>query len=104
MRWAGGFSAPDLNSGLRVLRTADLLALAPVLPDRFSLTTTLTLALAAAGDPIVFLPIVYRAREGRSKWRPVRDTWRMGRTVARGIGWLRAGRVPSPLAAGSTTG
>jgi glycosyltransferase involved in cell wall biosynthesis len=97
VRWVGGFEAPDLNSGLRVLRTADLLALAPVLPDRFSLTTTLTLALAAAGDPIVFLPIAYHARVGRSKWRPVRDTWLMGRTVARGIGWLRAGRAPRAL-------
>ena len=99
VRWLGGFEAPDLNSGLRVLRTADLLSLAPVLPDRFSLTTTLTLALAAAGDPIVFLPIAYHARVGRSKWRPVRDTWLMGRTVARGIGWLRAGRAPRTLAA-----
>ena len=99
VRWLGGFEAPDLNSGLRVLRTADLLSLAPVLPDRFSLTTTLTLALAAAGDPIVFLPIDYHARVGRSKWRPVRDTWLMGRTVARGIGWLRAGRAPRTLAA-----
>lgn len=99
VRWLGGFEAPDLNSGLRVLRTADLLSLAPVLPDRFSLTTTLTLALAAAGDPIVFLPIDYHARVGRSKWRPVRDTWLMGRTVARGIGWLRAGRAPGTLAA-----
>jgi glycosyltransferase involved in cell wall biosynthesis len=99
VRWLGGFAAPDLNSGLRVLRTADLLSLAPVLPDRFSLTTTLTLALAAAGDPIVFLPIAYHARVGRSKWRPVRDTWLMGRTVARGIGWLRAGRAPRTLGA-----
>ncbi len=99
VRWVGGFEAPDLNSGLRVLRTADLLSLAPVLPDRFSLTTTLTLALAAAGDPIVFLPIAYHARVGRSKWRPVRDTWLMGRTVARGIGWLRAGRAPRALVA-----
>ncbi len=99
VRWLGGFTAPDLNSGLRVLRTADLLALAPLLPDRFSLTTTLTLALAAAGDPIVFLPIAYHARVGRSKWRPVRDTWLMGRTVARGIGWLRAGQAPRALAA-----
>lgn len=99
VRWLGGFEAPDLNSGLRVLRTADLLSLAPILPDRFSLTTTLTLALAAAGDPIVFWPIAYHPRVGRSKWRPVADTWRMGRTVVRGIGWLRAGRAPRTLAA-----
>ena len=99
VRGWGGFAAPDLNSGLRVLRTADLLSLAPILPDRFSLTTTLTLALAAAGDPILFHPIAYHPRVGRSKWRPIEDTWRMGRTVMRGIGWLRAGRAPGTLAA-----
>jgi glycosyltransferase involved in cell wall biosynthesis len=100
-RWAvwflGGFEAPDLNSGLRVLRTADLRALAPLLPDRFSLTTTLTLALAAERGPVVFQPIAYHPRKGSSKWRPVRDTWLMGRTVARGIGWLREGRAPHAL-------
>lgn len=99
VRWLGGFAAPDLNSGLRVLRTADMRALAPLLPDRFSLTTTLTLALAADGAPVVFLPIDYRPRTGRSKWRPVRDTWLMGRTVVRGIGWLRRGRAPRVLSA-----
>lgn len=99
VRAFGGIAVPDLNSGMRVVRTADLLALAPVLPDRFSLTTTLTLALSAEGDPPVFLPIPYRRREGRSKWRPVRDTWLMGRTVLRGIGWLRRGRAPRALPA-----
>ncbi|HWV37048.1 MAG TPA: glycosyltransferase family 2 protein [Vulgatibacter sp.] len=99
VRWAGALSVPDLNSGLRVLRRRDLLALAPVLPDRFSLTTTLTLALSAEGDQATFLPIPYRRRAGRSKWLPVRDTWLMGRTVWRGIGWLRAGRAPLALPA-----
>lgn len=99
VRWAGGLAVPDLNSGLRVLRRRDLLALAPVLPDRFSLTTTLTLALAAEGDEPVFLPIPYMRRTGHSKWLPVRDTWLMGRTVWRGIGWLRDGRAPLALPA-----
>lgn len=94
-----GVAVPDLNSGLRVLRTADLRAMAPILPDRFSLTTTLTLALAAEGDEPVFLPIDYHPRAGRSKWRPLRDTWLMGRTVLRGIGWLRSGTAPRALPA-----
>ena len=99
VRWAGGLAVPDLNSGLRVLRRRDLLALAPLLPDRFSLTTTLTLALAAEGDAPVFLPITYMPRCGRSKWLPIRDTWLMGRTVWRGIGWLRDGHAPLALPA-----
>ncbi|WP_373048176.1 glycosyltransferase family 2 protein [Vulgatibacter sp.] len=99
VRIGAGVAVPDLNSGLRVLRTADLLALAPILPDRFSLTTTLTLGLAAEGDAPLFLPITYHRRSGHSKWRPVRDTWLMGRTVLRGIGWLRRGHAPRALPA-----
>lgn len=99
----GGVEVPDLNSGLRVLRRADLLALEATLPNRFSLTTTLTLALAAEGDSIAFVPIRYRRRVGRSKWRPVRDTWLMGRTVFRGIGWIRRRRAPRALPAPGAT-
>ncbi|HEY0838671.1 MAG TPA: hypothetical protein VGD74_00655, partial [Vulgatibacter sp.] len=99
----GGLAVPDLNSGMRVLHTRDLLALAPLLPDRFSLTTTLTLALASEGDPPAFLPIPYLRRAGRSKWKPVRDTWLMGRTVWRGIGWLRDGHAPLNLPAPGAT-
>lgn len=98
VRLGAGLEVPDLNSGMRALWTSDLLTLAPILPDRFSLTTTLTLALAAEGDRVVFLPIDYLPREGRSKWRPVTDTWKMGRTVLRGIGWLRRHRAPVALA------
>ncbi|WP_050725447.1 glycosyltransferase family 2 protein [Vulgatibacter incomptus] len=102
--WFGGLAVPDLNSGMRALRTRDLLALSSILPDRFSLTTTLTLALAAEGDPPVFIPIDYRPRAGRSKWRTVRDTWLMGRTVLRGIGWLRHGHAPKALPAVEVAG
>lgn len=99
VRLGTGVVVPDLNSGMRVVRTRDLIALSPILPDRFSLTTTLTLALASEGDTPVFLPIPYHPRAGRSKWRPIRDTWLMGRTVARGIGWLRRKQAPRALPA-----
>lgn len=99
VRMGAGVVVPDLNSGMRVVRTRDLVALSPILPDRFSLTTTLTLALASEGDTPMFLPIAYHPREGRSKWRPICDTWLMGRTVARGIGWLRRKRAPRALPA-----
>jgi hypothetical protein len=39
VRHLGGCAVPDLNSGMRVLRREDLVALEPVLPDGFSLST-----------------------------------------------------------------
>lgn len=92
VRVGTGLSLPDLNSGLRVVRLSLLRELAPGLPQRFSLTTTLTLALAARGERQSFLPIAYRPRAGRSKWRAVRDTLLFFRTVARGIVVIRAAR------------
>ncbi|MBI3183297.1 MAG: glycosyltransferase family 2 protein [Myxococcales bacterium] len=94
-----GVAVPDLNSGLRVLYASDLRAMEAHLPDRFSLTTTLTLGLAALGDSIAFVPISYRRRTGRSKWRVWADTWLMARAVARGIHWIRRGGLPLALPA-----
>jgi len=92
LRVTTGLALPDLNSGLRVVRTSLLRELAPTLPERFSLTTTLTLALAARGERQYFLPIDYRPRSGRSKWRALRDTALYLRTVLRGIRAIRAAR------------
>ena len=100
VRALGGLEVPDLNSGLRVVYRADVLRLESMLPDRFSLSTTLTLALSAEGVAPAFVAIDYAPRVGRSKWRPLRDTWRMARTVARGIVWLRRARVARASARG----
>jgi hypothetical protein len=97
----GGLAVPDLNSGLRVLYRADVLRLESMLPDRFSLSTTLTLALSAEGAAPAFVAIEYAPRVGRSKWRAMSDTWRMARTVARGIVWLRRARVARASAGGA---
>ncbi len=76
---------PDLNSGLRLFRRATAEAWMEKLPDRFSCTTTATLAAFANGQSVRFVPIRYRARaEGtRSKFHPVTDTWRFFSVVRR---------------------
>ncbi|MDK2971043.1 MAG: hypothetical protein PWP23_798 [Candidatus Sumerlaeota bacterium] len=71
--YLAGTRIPDLNSGLRVFHRDDALRLERLLPDGFSFTSTITMALASAGEPVVFLPIRYRERVGKSKIRPVRD-------------------------------
>jgi glycosyltransferase involved in cell wall biosynthesis len=62
---------PDLNSGLRAFRRADVLHYLSSLPNKFSFTTTITLITLADGGIIEYVPIEYYERLGRSKIRPV---------------------------------
>jgi glycosyltransferase involved in cell wall biosynthesis len=65
---------PDLNSGLRLFRRDTALAFFTILPNGFSFTTTITLALLCNEGSVAYVPIDYTRRTGRSKIRPVRDT------------------------------
>ncbi|HEY3175062.1 MAG TPA: glycosyltransferase family 2 protein [Candidatus Polarisedimenticolia bacterium] len=65
---------PDLNSGLRVFRRHAAMAYFPILPSGFSFTTTITLAMLCNEGSVVYVPINYSKRRGRSKIRPLRDT------------------------------
>lgn len=58
---------PDLNSGLRVFRRDVVMQYYPILPDQFSWTTTITLAMHCDKYAVSYLPIDYRARQGSSK-------------------------------------
>ncbi len=89
---------PDLNSGLRVFRKAPLLEHLRLLPDGFSLTTTITLALLVGGYDVAFLPIQYERRTGRSKIRPIRDTLNFLTLILRTIVYFDPLRVFLPLA------
>lgn len=74
---------PDLNSGLRALRRDALLPLLPILPQRFSWTSTVTVALLLQDQPVAFLPISYHRRQGVSKFHPLWDTLRAIRCIFR---------------------
>jgi glycosyltransferase involved in cell wall biosynthesis len=75
LNWLASFLAKrklnDINSGMRVFRRSALVPYLPLLPSGFSFTTTITLCMACSEHPIVYTPIEYRARVGRSKIRPV---------------------------------
>ena len=64
----------DLNSGLRAFRKKDALHFFPLLPEGFSFTSTITLAMHVNGMRVAYLPINYRKRIGQSSIRPIRDT------------------------------
>jgi len=61
---------PDLNSGLRAFRRDVVMQYFPLLPDQFSWTTTITLAMHCDKYAVSYLPINYRERKGRSKIMP----------------------------------
>jgi glycosyltransferase involved in cell wall biosynthesis len=61
---------PDLNSGLRAFRRNVAMQYFAILPDQFSWTTTITLAMHCDKYAVSYLPIDYRARRGRSKIVP----------------------------------
>ena len=56
---------PDLNSGFRALQRAQVLEFIHILPNGFSFTTTLTLALMKAGYSVGYVPIEAQVRVGR---------------------------------------
>jgi glycosyltransferase involved in cell wall biosynthesis len=64
---------PDLNSGLRAFRKDIVLRFMPILPNGFSFTTTLTLALFKEGYNIAYVPITTTPRVGKSTVDPIRD-------------------------------
>jgi glycosyltransferase involved in cell wall biosynthesis len=72
--WLAGRRVPDINSGFRVFRRDVAMRFLGLLPDGFSFTTTLTLAVLRSGYRVRWLPIETAPRRGRSKIRPVRDT------------------------------
>jgi glycosyltransferase involved in cell wall biosynthesis len=65
-----GQSIADLNSGLRAFRRECIAQYYPILPNRFSFTTTVTLAYLADDYRVVYHPIEYYRRTGTSKIRP----------------------------------
>lgn len=82
---------PDLNSGLRVFRRDVAERFLNILPDGFSFTTTITLAMLTNRYRVHYEPIDYHPRIGRSKIKPIRDTLRFIQLI------LRTGMYFAPL-------
>lgn len=64
---------PDLNSGFRAFRKEVALRFLHILPNGFSFTTTLTLALFKEGHNTAYVPITTTPRVGTSTVNPIRD-------------------------------
>lgn len=64
---------PDLNSGMRIFRKDIAVGYFYLLPQNFSFTTTLTLAMLSDNFKVKYIPVNYQLRKGKSKIRPIRD-------------------------------
>lgn len=88
---------PDLNSGLRLFRRDLALSYRGLFPDGFSLTTTLTLAFLCNGHRVLYQPIEYHPRVGRSKIKPIGDTCGFLSLIVRMILFFNPLKVLVPL-------
>ena len=61
-----GRKIPDLNSGLRVIKRKEVVKVLNILPNTFSLTTTLTIAFHKMGHLVKYVPITTYKRIGKS--------------------------------------
>ncbi len=95
--WMVRRAIPDLNSGLRAFRRSTVNKIFRLLPDGFSLTTTLTVAFHTQGSQVYYTPVQYRTRSGTSKFRPIADTWNMFLLILRTVVLIRPLNVFLPL-------
>lgn len=92
-----GTRIPDLNSGMRVMRKAVVLQYRRLLPNNFSFTTTITLAMLTNHYSVAYVPIPYRVRTGRSKIRPIQDTFNFLQLIIRTIMYFAPLKVFLPI-------
>ena len=89
--WISGETIADVNSGLRIFQRSVALRFFRVLPNTFSFTTTITLAMLTNGYRVAYVPVNYYARLGKSKIHPIRDTLNFVQLI------LRIGLYFAPL-------
>lgn len=88
---------PDYNSGLRIFRKNLALRFFRILPSGFSFTTTITLASLCHGYRVKYIPIAYYKRTGKSKIKPVRDTYNFFMLIVRTTVYFNPLRVFMPI-------
>jgi len=87
----------DMNSGLRLFKKGVALKYWGLIPDGFSLTTTLTIGSIIEGCKVKFVSIDYLKRVGKSKIRPLRDFGNFVLLVFRIVSFFRPLRFFLPI-------
>lgn len=98
-QYLAGRKIPDLNSGMRVMKRSLVRKFVRLLPDGFSFTTTITLAMITHGHEVRYIPINYAQRVGKSSIRPIRDTLNFFSLIVRTILYFRPLKIFVPASA-----
>jgi glycosyltransferase involved in cell wall biosynthesis len=88
-----GRRVPDVNSGLRVFDKALVTEHFPILSDAFSFTTSQTLSYMLGGRFVSFVAVPYHWREGQSKVRLLKDSFRTLQFVVRTVLYYQPMRI-----------
>lgn len=88
---------PDLNSGLRVMKKEVVEKYIRILPDGFSFTSTITLAMLTNGYSVKYIPIDYFQRKGKSKIKPIQDTLNFIQLIIRTVLYFDPLKIFVPL-------
>jgi glycosyltransferase involved in cell wall biosynthesis len=83
--YAVDYPIPDINSGLRIFSRKLAKDLFRLLPNGFSLTSTITLGALYTPYRVRYVPIEYGARTGRSKIKKVRALFNFTMLILRTI-------------------
>lgn len=88
---------PDLNTGLKAFKRDKMLRFLWLIPDGFSCVTSMTLAFLCNGLYVTWVPTVYKQRIGKSKFHPVKDTYKYLLTVIRIVMYFNPLAIFLPL-------
>jgi len=88
---------PDLNSGLRAFKREIGNKYLYLLPKGFSCVTTMTLSFLTNGKSVGYFPIEYNKRAGKSKFHPIKDTYKYLLQVIRMITYYNPLKIFIPL-------
>ncbi len=91
------YKIPDLNSGMRIFKKDLALKFFSLYPDAFSFTTTITLAFISNDYEVIFVPINYKERVGKSKINPFTAMQHFLITIIRTILYFNPLKVFLPL-------
>lgn len=87
---------PDLNSGLRSFKKTNALKYVHILPHGQSWVSTITLAHLSDDLDVKWIPIDYYPRLGKSKFRPVQDTYNYLMLVLRTVMYFNPIKILFP--------
>lgn len=71
--WIASYPIRDLTSGFRAVRARKFRQFLPLLPNKFSYPTTVTMSFLKMGYPVAYVPVEVAQRVGKSHIAPLRD-------------------------------